>query len=60
MKEYILPVRDLVVHPDLTVPVYVDNPLSIACIERATKENQKLVLISKVIKLKDLLKILID
>ncbi|MBQ6110266.1 MAG: AAA family ATPase [Alphaproteobacteria bacterium] len=44
MKEYILPVRDLVVHPGLTVPVYVDNPLSVACIESATKNNQKLVL----------------
>ena len=44
MKEYILPVRDLVVHPGLTVPVYVDNPLSIACIEAATKNNQKIVL----------------
>ena len=44
MKEYILPVRDLVVHPGLTVPVYVDNPMSVACIESATKNNQKLVL----------------
>ena len=44
MKEYILPVRDLVVHPGLTVPVYVDNPLSIACIEAATNSNGRLVL----------------
>lgn len=44
MKEYILPVRDLVVHPGLTVPVYVDNPTSIACIEAATKDTQRLVL----------------
>ena len=44
MKEYILPVRDLVVHPGLTVPVYVDNPLSIACIEAATNNHQKIVL----------------
>ncbi len=44
MKEYILPVRDLVVHPGLTVPVYVDNPLSVACIESASKSDQKLVL----------------
>ncbi len=44
MKEYILPVRDLVVHPGLTVPVYVDNPMSVACIEAATQNNQKLVL----------------
>lgn len=44
MKEYVLPVRDLVVHPDLTVPVYVDNPLSVACIESATNDHQKIVL----------------
>ena len=44
MKEYILPVRDLVVHPGLTVPVYVDNPLSVACIEAATNNHQKIVL----------------
>ena len=44
MKEYILPVRDLVVHPGLTVPVYVDNPTSIKCIESATNAHQKLVL----------------
>ena len=44
MKEYILPVRDLVVHPGLTVPVYVDNPLSVSCIEAATAHNQKIVL----------------
>ena len=44
MKEYILPVRELVVHPGLAVPVYVDNPLSIACIEAATNNNQRIVL----------------
>ena len=44
MKDYILPVRDLVVHPGLAVPVFVDNPLSIACLEAATNNNQKIVL----------------
>ena len=44
MTEYILPVRDLVVHPGLTVPVFVDNPTSIACIKNATQNNQRLVL----------------
>ncbi len=44
MKEYILPVRDLVVHPGLTVPVYVDNPLSVACIEAATNNHQRIIL----------------
>ena len=44
MKEYILPVNDLVVHPGLTVPVYVDSSKSIACIEAATKNTQRIVL----------------
>lgn len=44
MKNYILPFRDLVVHPGLTVPIYIDNPLSVACIEAATKADQKLVI----------------
>ena len=44
MKEYILPVRDLVVHPNLTVPVYVDNPVSIDCIESAVTQKHTLVL----------------
>lgn len=43
-KEYILPFRDLVVHPGLTVPVYIDNPSSIACIEAAMESNRRLVL----------------
>lgn len=44
MKEYILPFRDLVVHPGLTVPVYIDNPMSVACIESAMESNRRLVL----------------
>ena len=44
MKEYILPFRDLVVHPGLTVPVYIDNPMSVACIEAAMESNRRLVL----------------
>ncbi len=44
MKEFILPLRDLVVHPGLTVPIYIDNPMSITCIERAMEKNQKVIL----------------
>ena len=44
MRNYILPFRDLVVHPGLAVPIYVDNPLSVACIEVATKDNQQLII----------------
>lgn len=45
MKEYILPCRDLVVHPDMTVPLYIDNPISISCIETATGMTQRVVLV---------------
>lgn len=44
MKEFILPLRDLIVHPGLTVPIYIDNPMSIACIEAAMNNNQKIIL----------------
>ncbi len=44
MKEYILPFRDLVVNPGLTVPIYIDNPLSVACIEAAAGAGKKIVL----------------
>ena len=44
MKEYILPFRDLVVNPGLTVPVYIDNPLSVACIEAAANAGKNIVL----------------
>ena len=44
MKEYILPCRDLVVHPEMTVPIYIDNPISISCIETATGMTQRVVL----------------
>ena len=44
MRNYILPFRDLIVHPGLTVPVYIDNPASVACIEAAAAANQKLVI----------------
>ena len=44
MKEYILPFRDLVVNPGLTVPIYIDNPLSVACIEAAVNSAKHIVL----------------
>ena len=47
MKQYILPFRDFVVHPGLTVPVYIDNKTSIACIESAAKMGQRLVLVAQ-------------
>ncbi len=44
MKEYILPCRDLVVHPEMTVPIYIDNPVSIDAIETAANKRQRIVL----------------
>ena len=44
MKNYVLPFRDLVVHPGLTVPAYVDTPLSVTCVETAAQNNQQLVI----------------
>ena len=43
-KEYILPLKDLVIHPGLTIPVSVDNPVSIACIDAAMDAGQTIVL----------------
>ena len=45
MKEYILPCRDLVVHPDMTVPLYIDNPVSISCIKSAAGMTQRVVIV---------------
>lgn len=44
MTEYILPVRDLIVHPGLTVPVYVDTSESVKAIEAATAHTQRIIL----------------
>ncbi len=46
MKQYILPLRDLVVHQNMTVPVYIDNPLSVACIEAAAETPEKRVVLA--------------
>ena len=45
MKEFILPCRDLVVQPGITVPVYIDNTISISCIEAAATSTQRLILV---------------
>ncbi len=44
MTEYILPFRDLAVSPGMTVPVFVDNPQSILCIEAAAASNGRVIL----------------
>ncbi len=46
MKNYILPFRDLVVSPGLTVPVLVDNHMSVNCIKAAANAgHQQLILV---------------
>ena len=46
MKKYILPFRDLVVSPGVTVPVLIDNPMSVNCIKAAANAgSQQLVLV---------------
>lgn len=46
MKKYILPFRDLVVSPGLTVPALIDNQMSVACIKAASKaEGQEIILV---------------
>ncbi|MCL2330970.1 MAG: LON peptidase substrate-binding domain-containing protein, partial [Proteobacteria bacterium] len=44
MKQYILPLRDLVFQPGLTVPIYMDNPVSVQVLETAAKEQKSVVL----------------
>lgn len=44
MKNYILPLRDLVVHPGLTMPVYLDIQKSVESINNASNNGQQIVL----------------
>jgi ATP-dependent Lon protease len=44
MKEFILPLKDLVLQPGLTVPIYLDNQISVACVETASKGTGRIIL----------------
>ncbi|GHT57747.1 Lon protease [Bacteroidia bacterium] len=44
MKRYILPLRDLVIQPGLTVPIYLDMPQSIAAIDAAAALHKEIIL----------------
>ncbi|MCL2538033.1 MAG: AAA family ATPase [Alphaproteobacteria bacterium] len=46
MKHYILPLRNLVFQPGITVPIFMDNPVSIAALESA-KESGKIILVAQ-------------
>ena len=41
MKNYVLPFKDLVVSPGLPIPVFTDNPMSVACIRNASASGQQ-------------------
>ena len=46
MKNFILPFRELVVSPGLTVPVLVDNPMSVSCVKAVAKAgHQQIILV---------------
>ncbi|MFA7188305.1 MAG: AAA family ATPase [Alphaproteobacteria bacterium] len=44
MKEFILPLKDLVIQPGLTVPIYLDNQISVACMDAAVADNRRVIL----------------
>ncbi len=44
MKEFILPLKDLVIQPGLTVPIYLDNQISVACMDAAVAGNRRVIL----------------
>ncbi|MCL2749373.1 MAG: AAA family ATPase [Alphaproteobacteria bacterium] len=44
MKEFILPLKDLVVQPGLTVPIYLDNQISVACMDAAAAGSRQVIL----------------
>lgn len=44
MKEYILPIRDLIINPGTTVPMLIDNTLSVACVDAAVANGGHIIL----------------
>lgn len=47
MKNYILPLRDLVFQPGMTVPIYIDNPVSVQVLEAAAREKNGIILVAQ-------------
>ncbi len=47
MKEFVLPLRDTVIHPGLPIPVYLDNPQSVACVRAAANATGRIVLVAQ-------------
>ncbi len=45
MKNYILPLRDIVVHPGLTMPIYLDIPTSVDCLKTASNFGNQIILV---------------
>ena len=46
MTQYLLPLRNLVFQPGITVPIFMDNAISIQALE-AAKQNGKIVLVAQ-------------
>ncbi len=44
MKEFILPLKDLVIQPGLTVPIYLDNQISVACMDAVVAGSRQIIL----------------
>ncbi len=44
MKEFILPLKELVVHPGLTVPIFLDNQTSALCLATAARGHSRIIL----------------
>ena len=45
MKNFILPFRDLVVSPGLTVPALIDNQMSVACVRAVANAGQQQIVL---------------
>ena len=46
MRNYILPFRDLVVSPGITVPALIDNPMAVAAVKAATNSGQQQIILT--------------
>ncbi|MBZ2279805.1 MAG: LON peptidase substrate-binding domain-containing protein, partial [Candidatus Blochmannia sp. A2] len=47
MKIPVLPLRDVVVYPHMVIPLFVGRKKSIKCIEKAIKNDKKIMLIAQ-------------
>ncbi len=43
----VLPLRDIVVYPNMIIPLFIGRKKSIICLEKAIKENKKIMLVTQ-------------